>query len=117
MEVLDIGISCVELVLPDGVWDCSSTFGIFGMVIGINLASTALTGRICSGAALMIDPALLQNTVDASSCLITLAGPTHDPLRLWTFHIMTHSQASYDPRCGLLLRRAARRKDISLSAA
>ena len=63
-------------------------------VMGMSLASTALTGRMCSGAARITDPALLQNTDVGPSWIITFAGPIHEPLFRCDFHIMTHSPGS-----------------------
>ena len=83
---------------------------------GIRRASTALTGLTCSGAALRMDPILLQNTALEPSCWMTFAGPYQDPWLETTFHTMTHSPASYEPLCGLSRRKAALRRDMSLSA-
>ena len=61
-------------VAPCGFWSKLATSG-HGYLI--SCASTALTGRTCSGATLTRFPKYKQNSDDRPSCWMTLAGPIH----------------------------------------
>ena len=101
LEVVVIGRS--GWLLASGIVMSGTVFSLDGICCvsdlvvisnGISRASTALTGRTCSGAARIRYPTWLQNTVRLESCWTTLAGPIHMFWLSPVFHTMTHSPAS-----------------------